>query len=60
MIEQVAQQGFGAIAPWRREIEGHDVAAIARQIRDAGLAVSGYCRSSPIPAETALKREAQH
>ncbi len=28
------------------EIEGSDVRAIARHIRDAGLAVSGYCRSS--------------
>jgi sugar phosphate isomerase/epimerase len=49
-IEAVAQAGFGGIAPWRREIEGKDVAAIARRIRDAGLAVIGYCRSTYIPA----------
>ena len=49
-IEAIARAGFGAIAPWRREVEGGDVAAIARQIRDAGLAVTGYCRSTYIPA----------
>ena len=50
VIEAVARAGFGAIAPWRREVEGQDVKAIARQIRDAGLAVPGYCRSTYIPA----------
>ena len=49
-IEAVARAGFGAIAPWRRELEGEQIAAVARRIRDAGLAVSGYCRSTYIPA----------
>ncbi len=52
VVEAVATAGFGMIAPWRREIEGHDVKAIARHIRDAGLALSGYCRSTYIPAAT--------
>jgi sugar phosphate isomerase/epimerase len=52
VIEAVARAGFGGIAPWRREVEGQDVAAIARQIRDAQLTVSGYCRSTYIPAAT--------
>lgn len=50
VIDAVARAGFGGIAPWRREVEGHDVAAIARHIREAGLSVSGYCRSTFIPA----------
>lgn len=49
-VEAVARAGFGAIAPWRREIAGQDVVAVARRIRDAGLAVSGYCRSTYLPA----------
>jgi sugar phosphate isomerase/epimerase len=49
-IEAVARAGFGGIAPWRREIEGKDVAAIARRIRETGLKVTGYCRSTYIPA----------
>jgi sugar phosphate isomerase/epimerase len=49
-IEAVARAGFGGIAPWRREVEGRDIKAIARRIRDAGLSVPGYCRSTYIPA----------
>jgi sugar phosphate isomerase/epimerase len=49
-IERVARAGFAGIAPWRREVEGGDVGAVARAIRDAGLTVTGYCRSTYIPA----------
>ena len=52
VIDAVARAGFGGIAPWRREIEGGDVAGIARRIRDAGLQVTGYCRSTYLPAAT--------
>jgi sugar phosphate isomerase/epimerase len=52
VIEAVARHGFGGIAPWRREIEGHDIKAIAHHIRDAKLKVTGYCRSTFIPAAT--------
>ncbi len=55
-IEAIARHGFGGIAPWRREIEGFDVTAIARHIRDAGLGVSGYCRSTYIPSATSEGR----
>lgn len=52
-IEDVARAGFGGLSPWRREVEGYDVTAIARQIRQAGLKVPCYCRSTYIPAATA-------
>src|SRR5215208_6809549 len=52
VIDAVARLGFGGICPWRRDLEGQDVAVIARRIRDAGLSVSGYCRSTYIPATT--------
>ena len=51
-IDAVAAAGFGAIAPWRREIEGQNVSNIAKRIRDAGLAVTGYCRSTYLPSLT--------
>lgn len=51
-IEAIAAQGFGGIAPWRREVEGQNVSAIARRIRDAGLKVTGYCRSTYLPSLT--------
>ena len=53
VIDKIEKAGFGAIAPWRRDVEGNDVAVVARQIRDAGLGVSGYCRSTYFPAATA-------
>jgi sugar phosphate isomerase/epimerase len=58
VVERVARHGFGGIAPWRRDCEGADIGRVARQIRDAGLAVSGYCRSAYIPRATAAEREA--
>jgi sugar phosphate isomerase/epimerase len=51
-IDAIARAGFGAIAPWRRELEGRSARAVGRQIREAGLKVSGYCRSTYIPAAT--------
>jgi sugar phosphate isomerase/epimerase len=53
VIDAVARAGFGKIAPWRREIEGSDVKAIAKQIHTTGLSLSGYCRSTYIPANSA-------
>ena len=50
VIDAIARAGFGAICPWRRDVEGTGAASVARHIRDAGLSVSGYCRSTYIPA----------
>lgn len=58
VIDEVARAGFGAIAPWRREVEGHNVQALGKQIRDAGLKVTGYCRSTYFPAEMISERTA--
>jgi len=51
-IDAVAGAGFGAIAPWRRELEGKSAEQVGRRIREAGLKVSGYCRSTDICAAT--------
>ncbi len=51
-IEAIARHGFAGIAPWRREMEGQDIKAVAKHIREAGLQVTGYCRSTYIPAHT--------
>lgn len=58
VIDEVARAGFGAIAPWRREIEGQDVKALSKQIRDAGLKVTGYCRSEYFTGSTKIARKA--
>jgi sugar phosphate isomerase/epimerase len=52
VIDAVARMGFGMIAPWRREVEAGDVKAISKNIRDAGLKLSGYCRSTYMPAHS--------
>jgi sugar phosphate isomerase/epimerase len=57
-IEAIAKAGFGGIAPWRREVEGQDVKAIAKHIRDAGLKVTGYCRSTYLTANTQAEIQA--
>jgi sugar phosphate isomerase/epimerase len=49
-IELVARHGFGGLCPWRRDLEGRSADVVARRIRDAGLKVSGYCRSTYLPA----------
>ena len=48
-IDAVARAGYGALCPWRRELVGENIGKMARRIRDAGLRVSGYCRSTYIP-----------
>ncbi|MFJ5297128.1 sugar phosphate isomerase/epimerase family protein [Pseudomonas sp. NPDC088368] len=57
-VDRIARAGFGAIAPWRSEVEAGDVHALSRQIRDAGLSVSGYCRSTYLPALDPEERRA--
>lgn len=52
VIDAVARAGYGGICPWRRDMDGKDIPAIAKQINDAGLRLSGYCRSTYIPADT--------
>ena len=58
VIDAIARRGFAGIAPWRREMEGKDIGLVAKQIRDAGLQVTGYCRSTYIPARSRAEFEA--
>ena len=39
VIDDVARFGFGGLCPWRRDLEGKDVSAIARRIRALRRAV---------------------
>jgi sugar phosphate isomerase/epimerase len=48
VIDAVARAGFGGISIWRREVDGYDIKMLARRLRDAGLKVTGYCRSTPL------------
>lgn len=58
VVEAVARAGYGAISPWRSEVEAGDAARLRRRIRDAGLRVAGYCRSAYLThADTAERAE---
>jgi len=49
-IEGYARAGISAIGPWREEIQEMGVQKAARQIRDAGLIVTGLCRAGMLTA----------
>ena len=43
IIDACAARGIGAIAPWRRELQGEDLQQIARQLAVNNMRVSGFC-----------------
>ncbi|MBV4521201.1 sugar phosphate isomerase/epimerase [Pseudomonas sp. SWRI74] len=49
-LDLIARAGFGAVAPWRRDMEGQDLNAVRRQLCDSGLKVNAYCRSTYLTA----------
>ncbi len=57
-VELLARKGVGGLAPWRREVDANNVDAVSRQIRDAGLRVSGFCRTTYLTAANAAERQA--
>jgi len=57
-IEGCVRHGIPGIAPWRDKLAEIGVAAAARHIRDAGLAVTGLCRGGMFPASDAAGRKA--
>ena len=44
IIEACVARGIGLIDPWRDQVQAVGLEKIARQIRDAGVKLSGYCR----------------
>jgi sugar phosphate isomerase/epimerase len=44
IIEAAVARGIGMIDPWRDQVQAIGVDKVARQIRDAGVRLSGYCR----------------
>lgn len=58
VIEACARHGIPGISPWRDVLQAMGVDAAARQIRDAGLRVTGLCRGGMFPAADAAGRAA--
>lgn len=57
-IEGCARHGIPGISAWRDVLAAMGVDAAARQIRDAGLTVTGLCRGGIFPANDAAGRAA--
>jgi len=53
IIEACAKRGIGTIDPWRDQVAAVGLDAAARQLRDAGMGLSGYCRGGFFPAADA-------
>jgi sugar phosphate isomerase/epimerase len=53
-IDGCARHGLGGISPWRDVLQDLGVSKAAKQIKDAGLQVSGLCRGGWYTAEGAL------
>ncbi len=56
-IERFSARGVAGMTVWRDALEGRDIAAAGRRIRDAGMAVVSLCRGGFFPAETAAARQ---
>jgi sugar phosphate isomerase/epimerase len=57
-IEGCARHGIPGISPWRDVLGAMGVEKAARQIRDAGLTVTGLCRGGMFPAANQAGRDA--
>jgi sugar phosphate isomerase/epimerase len=52
IIDECARRGIRAISPWRDQVAAIGLDNIAKRLRDAGMALSGYCRGGMFPAST--------
>lgn len=53
IIDECARREIRAISPWRDQVAAVGLPAIARQLRDNGIVLSGYCRGGFFPAADA-------
>jgi sugar phosphate isomerase/epimerase len=56
-IDKFAAAGVNAITFWRYNLEGRDPAAVGRQARESGLAITSLCRGGFFPARTSADRQ---
>jgi sugar phosphate isomerase/epimerase len=53
IIDECARRGIRAISPWRDQVADAGLDAVAKRLRETGVALSGYCRGGMFPAATA-------
>src|ERR687898_1650483 len=59
IVEACARHGIRAVSPWRDQVAAVGLDRAVRAIKDAGLALSGYCRGGMFPADAAHASEAR-
>lgn len=58
IIDECARRNICAISPWRDQVAAIGLEKIARQLRDTGTQLSGYCRGGFFSAADAAGRQA--
>lgn len=58
IIDECARRQIRAICPWRDQVAAIGLEKIARQLRDTGIVLSGYCRGGFFTAADAIGRRA--
>src|SRR5215467_16160146 len=53
IVDECARRGIRAISPWRDQVAAVGLQAVARQLRESGIVLSGYCRGGFFPAADA-------
>ncbi|MEF7614667.1 sugar phosphate isomerase/epimerase family protein [Aquincola sp. MAHUQ-54] len=53
IIDECARRGIRAISPWRDQVAATGLERVARQLREHGIGLSGYCRGGFYPAPDA-------
>ncbi len=53
IIDECAKRGIRAISPWRDQVAAVGLDKVAKQLRDTGIVLSGYCRGGFFPAADA-------
>jgi sugar phosphate isomerase/epimerase len=56
-VDGCLRHGIEAISPWRDQVEAIGIAEAARIVKANGMRVTGLCRGSMFPAETAEGRQ---
>jgi sugar phosphate isomerase/epimerase len=59
IVEACARHGVRAVSPWRDQVATVGLDRAVRAVKDAGLALSGYCRGGMFPADAAHAQEAR-
>jgi sugar phosphate isomerase/epimerase len=58
IIDECARRDIPAISPWRDQVASIGLDRIAKQLRDTGVLLSGYCRGGFFPAADVTGRRA--